>query len=258
MIDISNQQRKNIWKPTIPDTWDGIVYKVYSNSQSIAPLFQGKAINNDDFEIDVTDWIEQEWNRTGDATFVLPSPLYVVVENSADSSENIGEVFSMDKNASTIPPYTATDETYMTLTFKNSDFKDNNGGYDISIPLQVCNGILRGKTINNITKTTYMDRYNDIHNSTATNKIELECYVDSDWLHTLTGSDRKYTEIMMVAQTARGTHLNGNAQISGFNMVTDISNLNCRVKDIQKIETYSRYNQSHPIPSLKITIEIYK
>ena len=48
------------------------------------------------------------------------------------------------------------------------------------------------------------------------------------------------------------------AKISGLDMEDELTCLKCRVKDVEKVETYSKYNQSHPVPSLKITIEIYR
>lgn len=476
MINITNKQRKNVWKPEILDNWNNLEYNVYER-QGGQLIFKGNTNIVDDFEIDVTDWIEQYWNKQGDegafpfdgslyidvgdpdypyghstesfsydknktdllsverpdgviiatapASFEFPSPLYrkynavyiypaylLKIITSDLSPEDEGRVVALDTSftksmlgvesyncnrfyeestTSIIPgsdeyedvmkgllseynftdvrgfglqwepvllfddgtalgmndwylshpifEYSNADTDYgssprfpvrfskekldeifeneyrdavcdsisgtvevlgygftfiyrietstasvgnsknsikttfylignddscpnMDLVFCNSDFKgkDENGRdvYDIRVPLQVHNGVLRGKTTNNISKTTWMNKYNDIHNSTATNTIELECYVDDEYLHTFTGNDKQYTQLMMVAQTARTTYLTGTAKISGLDMEDELTCLKCRVKDVEKVETYSKYNQSHPVPSLKITIEIYR
>ena len=129
--------------------------------------------------------------------------------------------------------------------------------YDITIPLKVKSGILSGKTINNLDKITYTDRYGDRHNSAVSNKMEIECYVDDSWLKTFTGNDITYAKLMSAIQSARNSLLTGNATISGMD-ITGPVNLKCRVKDIETIETYSVYSANNKIPSYKITIEIYR
>lgn len=141
---------------------------------------------------------------------------------------------------------------YFNLLLINSDFQG-----DINVPLAVNNSVLRGKTVNNLDKISFMDRYGDTHNASVSNSYELECYVDPDWLKTSTGNDLGYEALMLAMQSARKTFLIGTAKVSG--MRTDgFTMLNCRVKDVEKVETYSRYNGTHRVPSLKITIEIYK
>lgn len=81
MINISNTQRKNIWKPAFPSTLVGLemTYTVYSNDSTASPLFVGNFIYDESFELDATDWIEQDWDRVGEGTFV-DDELYVVLE----------------------------------------------------------------------------------------------------------------------------------------------------------------------------------
>lgn len=141
---------------------------------------------------------------------------------------------------------------WFNLLLINSDL---NG--DINVPLAVTNSVLRGKTVNNLDKISFMDRYGDTHNASISNSYELECYVDPDWLKTSTGNDLGYEAVMAAMQSARKTLLIGTAKISGMR-TDDLTMLNCRVKDVEKVETYSRYNGTHRVPSLKITIEIYK
>lgn len=130
--------------------------------------------------------------------------------------------------------------------------------YDITLPLKVQNGVLVGKTTHKLDKITYIDRYDDKHNSEASNRIELECYIDDEWLRTLTGDDSLYTKIMAATQSAKETLLTGNATISGLQMISQNTSLYCRVKDIEKIETHYRYNTTNRVPSLKLTIELYR
>lgn len=126
----------------------------------------------------------------------------------------------------------------------------------ITIPLKVKNGMLVGKTINNIDKITYMDRYGDTHNASITNHYELECYIDDDWLGTLTGNDINFEKLELAMQAAQKTYLCTNAKISGMDGGDTM--IEGRVKDVQKIETYSSYHTGNKIPSYKITFEIYR
>lgn len=141
---------------------------------------------------------------------------------------------------------------YFNLLLMNSDIEG-----DVNVPLQVQNGILKGKSTNRLDKVEYMDIYGDTHNSSVTNSYELECFVDSEWLKTMTGEDLGYEELMMAMQSSRKSLLIGNGKISGMRTDGDTI-LDCRVKDIEKVDTHSRYNGNNRVPSLRITLEIYK
>lgn len=128
---------------------------------------------------------------------------------------------------------------------------------DIVLPLKVRNGQIVGKTVNNLEKTTYMDRYGDTHNSVMTNSYEIECYIDPEWLIVGTGSDLTYEKLMLACQNAQKTYLASTATISGIESNGSFM-LEGRIKDIEHIETYSSYNTNHKIPSYKITFEVYQ
>lgn len=151
---------------------------------------------------------------------------------------------------------------YFNLTLVNSDYVaedyiSNCNAYDIKIPLKVENGVLKGKTINNFDKTTYINKYGDTYNSSVTNRWELECYIDEEFVKTMTGADFVYEDVMLACQSARNAYLTGMGKISGFAELDGSEALECRVKDIERVETYSRYNGTNKVPSLKITLEIH-
>ena len=127
---------------------------------------------------------------------------------------------------------------------------------DIVVPLVVVNGKIKGKTTDNLNKITYMDRYGDTHNSVMTNNYEVECYIDPDWLSVKTGDDLVYEKVMIALQNAKKTYLCSNAAISGIDCTSSFV-LEGRVKDVEKVETYSSYNTSNRIPTYKITFEVY-
>lgn len=130
--------------------------------------------------------------------------------------------------------------------------------FDFHIPLAVQNGMVVGKTSTNLEKTIWMDKYGDSHNDTVSDNIDIECYVDSSWLNVLTGDDDSYSALMMAIQSARTLFITGTAAISGMDMKEDLTCMKCTVKDIEKVETYSRYNTANRTPNMKITVEIYK
>lgn len=176
--------------------------------------------------------------------------IYIYPEQNVDTGKN---PFRVKYNVVGKIQDAASTEPYFNLLLVNSDF---NG--DINVPLKVCNGFLKGKTMNNVKKVSYSDRYNNIHNGSCSNFYEIECYVCDEWLNTTTCNDVSYEELMAAMQTARQTKLIGNASISGMKMSDNITILNCRVSDVEKIETFYRYSVSNKIPTLKITLEIYR
>jgi len=142
----------------------------------------------------------------------------------------------------------------------------------VTIPLVVKNNRLVGKTINKLEKITYMDRYNDIHNGGITNHYEIECYVDPDWLSVTTGHDLDYEKVAIAMQAAKRSSLVvlDGCSVSGLEQDMQVDEedsdpdpvptgftMDVRVKDIERIETYSSYSVEKKIPSYKITIEVF-
>ena len=153
-----------------------------------------------------------------------------------------------------------TESSYAYIELSNSGFLigDSTTNYPVRIPLDVKNGVLSGKTINRLDKVTYIDRYADIHNGGMTNHYELECYIDPCWLEVTTGNDLEYEKVMMAMQNADSSILKVKGyKISGMNPFI-ATQMPGRVKDVEKIETYSSYSTNKKVPSYKITFQIYK
>jgi len=132
----------------------------------------------------------------------------------------------------------------------------------VNIPLLVNNELLSGKTINRLDKVTYMDKWGNTHNGSMTNKYEVECYIDPCWLKMSTGNDMEYEKVMLALQNAKKTVLYLNMTSSDHNKISGIEidefgiGIEVRVKDIEKVETYSSYSTTNRIPTYKLTIEI--
>lgn len=137
---------------------------------------------------------------------------------------------------------------------------------DVVIPLLVKSGMLYGKTIDNFTKDTYMDRWNDNHNSDMSNRYEIECYVDPEWLNIGTGRDMLYSKVMTAMQNALECYitLGDDVSISGIDrsasyVYNDYDHvIRGHVKDVESVETTSSYSSERRNPSIKITFEVYK
>lgn len=268
MINITSTQKRNIWTPNIPSTWDEIDYRVFRQYQGDL-IFQGRCVNTGDFQLDMNDWIEQIWDETDTRLSYTPQSLYVTAQRAGGSPvDMVSSYFSTDRMDTGIisNPTPNARPGHFDIIFQNSDFKGytttGQTEYNVKIPLQSINGVLNGKTINKLDKVTYTDKFGDTHNSMADNHIEVECYVDASYLakylNIRTGDDEKYNQLMMMAQTARNVILKGNGKISGISQGGSLRELYCRVKDVEQTETHFRYSVTNHIPTLKFTLEIYK
>ena len=154
---------------------------------------------------------------------------------------------------------TANDTGFNPADFTNDDtVQESYTPSDVIIPLTVKNNMLKGKTIDNLNKITYMDRYGDTHNSLMSNKYEVECFIDPEWLSVKSGDDINYSKLMLACQGARKAYLCCNMTgISGVE-TTGSFVVEGRVKDVEKIETWSTYSSGKKTPNLKITFEFYK
>lgn len=150
-----------------------------------------------------------------------------------------------------------TNTTFMNNKSFNTEQQSSDAPVDIIVPLLIKSGKVVGKTVNNLDKTTYIDRYGDMHNSITTNKYEIECYVDPDWLSVTSGNDLNYEKLMLAIQNAKRSFFCSTAPISGMDCTSEYV-MEGRVKDIEKIETYSSYNTNKRVPTYKITFEVYR
>ena len=251
MINLSTVRGKYILKPDIPVGTEEITYEVIMNNTLI---FVGKSrYFGGTYEVDCSDFIET-YLRKGEQT----ASLNVKFTYNGGITETLSLSWSPDYI--NLPAIDTTESSYAYIELSNSGFLIGNSttNYPVRIPLDVKNGVLSGKTINRLDKTTYIDRYADIHNGGMTNHYELECYIDPCWLEVTTGNDLEYEKVMLAMQNADSSTLKlKGCKISGMKplIVTQIPG---RVKDVESIETYSSYSTNKKVPSYKITFEIYK
>lgn len=251
MINLSALRGKYILKPDIPVGTEEITYEVIMNNTLI---FVGKSrYFGGTYEVDCSDFIET-YLRKGEQT----ASLNVRFIYDGGTSQTLSLSWSPDYI--NLPAIDTTESSYAYIELSNSGFLIGNSttNYPVRIPLDVKNGVISGKTINRLDKITYIDRYADIHNGGMTNHYELECYIDPCWLEVTTGNDLEYEKLMLAMQNADSSTLKVKGyKISGMNFFFT-AQMPGRVKDVEKIETYSSYSTNKKVPSYKITFAIYK
>lgn len=174
MINLSVFRGKYILKPDIPVGTEEITYEVTINSTLI---FVGKSrYFGGTYEVDCSDFIET-YLRKGRQT----ASLNVRFIYDGGTSQTLSLSWSPDYiNLPAIDTTDTTESSYAYIELSNSGFLigDSTTNYPVRIPLDVKNGVLSGKTINRLDKTTYIDRYADVHNGGMTNHYELKCYIN--------------------------------------------------------------------------------
>ena len=251
MVNLSSVRGKYILKPSVPEGTEEITYEVTINNTLI---FVGKSrYFGGTYEVDCSDFIETYF-RKGEQTVSLN----VVFTYDGSSTQTLSLTWYPD--FINLPVIDTTGNSYAYIELSNSGFLigDLTTNYPVRIPLDMKNGIISGKTINKLDKITYIDRYSDIHNGGMTNHYELECYIDPCWLEVTTGNDLEYEKLVLAMQNADSTTLNAKGcKISGMKPFFT-THLPGRVKDVERIETYSSYSTNKKVPSYKIVFEIYK
>ena len=239
-------------KPTIPDGTEVINYTVIMNEEVI---FVGKSrYFGGDYEVDCSDFFDSYISKVGSAI----SSVSITVNFTFDDNPTVrAYTISWQAELMNLPEVNPSlDGAYLNLV--NSGFITETSLY-VTVPLSCTNGILDGKTINRLEKVNYIDRYGDTHNGSMTNHYELECYVDPCWFSVTTGDDLEYEKLFLALQNSKITTLDlVNVTISGIEFGSNIEQLIGRVKDIEKIETYSSYSTDKKVPSYKITFEVYR
>lgn len=266
MINISTVRRKYIVKPDHidPDTYE-IEYRVLMGGTVI---FIGRSrYFGGDFEVDCSDFIESAIaaNPREDSHSILVYVNFYFMNEAGYPLEMVQSVTEWRPMTLNLHDADHWDIKAMLRLYNCGFLFGNSGG--ITIPLAVQNGMLVGKTINYLDKTTYSDKYGDIHNGSMTNRYELECYVDPEWLRVTTGNDNEYEKVAIALQNALVTDFYAyQVEISGmvWEQIPDSGYepeeimFECRVKDVEKIETSSSYSVEKRIPTYKITIEVYR
>ena len=271
MIDISIYRGRWMIVPAIPVTTDEIDYVVSVEGDQV---FVGKTVYfGGTYEIDTRDFIDayiaKQTTQVSSVTVSIDFTYYA--EGTQLSTQTKSVTWTPDVLSLPVPAHTDA-ATWCQLVLMNCGFEFNGHG-QIRVPLQLSGLTLVGKTINNLEKITYIDRYGDTHNGSLTNHYELEVYVDPEWLNVKTNNDLYYEMVMLALQNSQKTTLCGVGEggftplnISGIDMSYHVVTraparreieVEGRVKDVQKVETYSSYSTQKKLPTIKVTFEIY-
>lgn len=278
MINLSKTRGLYIVKANVPSSTETVDYTVSvggtygSSTVSAAVVFVGKSrYFGGAYEVDCSDWIESfiskygRYNRT-DYT-VKTCTVTVVFTYTNDLNQT-----STETKTVTWSPETITGLSRPTwdgacgggrLVLWNSGFvHPSYPGDPLTVKLLTFGGQLVGQTVDKFVKTTYMDRYGDVHNASMTNKYEIECYVDPDWFHMQgRNSGWIYNRLVAAMQNARVSYL-GSPSASVINIpgisASGQATLEGRVKDVEQVELPSTYNSERRVPTMKITFEVYR
>lgn len=251
MININSIRGKYILTPTVPFDTEVIEYSV---SIGGTVIFTGKSRYFGNYEVDCSDWIDT-YIVEHPNTHITTVTVTVVFTYDGSSTQTMTLTWTPDPINLTAPSFSGS---YAYLSLTNCGFLFARTSGTIRVPLSVTNGILDGKVIDKLDKTTYMDRYGDTYNGSMSNKYELECYIDPCWFQVETGKDLEYEKVILALQNSQITTLLGSdVKISGMNTSSNLF-IRGRVKDIEKVETYSSYSVENKIPTLKIIFEVYR
>lgn len=278
MINISITRGKYIVTPSVPVTTESIDYTVSVGGQldgsttiSASTVFVGKTrYFGGVYEVDCSDWID---------TFITNHTVYSGSYHTV-SSVTVTVVFTFTKDDNTTSTQTKTCTwTPEGINLPVPQFDSQCGccqiellnsgfchytstGSTFKVKLLTQAGKLVGKTINNIEKTDYMDKYGDKHNGSATNKMEIECFVDPDWFRVDGHNMTLYNQLMTAMQCAKrsvlGPPSSSVVRIQGFSGSGGYADLVGRVKNVEKVEVSSIYSVDNKIPNIKITFEVYR
>lgn len=274
MINIHSTRGRYVLKATVPSDTEIIRYEV-SVANTVVFVGQSRYFGGD-YEVDCSDWIDSYLSKaTVEVTSLKVSIDFTYILEDETTQTQTKTLYYYPDVLYLTAPSTTTSDTYCVLTLLNSGFSFELGGA-IKVPLMLRGKTLVGKTINNLEKVTWTDRYGDVHNGSLTNKYELECFIDPCWLSVKTNSDLEFEKVQLALQNSRKTMLIAcgaggyeNILISGMDTsftavmpspVPDPAKfeMECRVKDVKKVETYSAYSQNKKVPTYRITLEIYQ
>lgn len=260
MINFSTDRNKYILTPTIPIGTTNIQYEVSVQGDLI---FIGKTkYFNNQYEVDCSDWIDaflanhSKWGSYHVITSITVSIVFTYTLNDNTTSTQTmtltwtPDIIDVDE--------VTTTGNYAYLSLLNSGFLRTGQG-SLKVPLEIENGRIKGKTINNLDKIDFVDKYSDKHTGSVTNHYEIECYIDPCWRpNVTTGADLEYEKLMLALQSSKRTTLTSSVPVSGMYMSTTPWTTDVHVKDVEKVETYSSYSGNHKLPTYKITLELYR
>lgn len=265
MINVTQDRDKYILKPTVPANTDRIDYEVTIDSNVV---FVGKTrYFGGDYEVDCTDWIES-YIDSKSRTDIQVGQITVYVTFTFWGSTYSQTTMSCSYHPEgTNLPVPLDDENcrYLYLELSNCGFVHYDSQYvKFRVPLLCRDKKLIGGAVNRLEKVKYIDRYGDDHNGVTTNKYEIECYVDPDWLNINTPSYgiNNYRDVMLALQNSKNTIMRSFGtgdfiKIPGIDTAS-MTYLEGKVKDMEQVEVRSSYDAGHRLPTLKIIFEVYK
>ena len=272
MINISTDQRKWIVKLTdIPSNAVQVKYIVSyeDDADEYNCAFVGKGfIIGDTYEFDLQDFVDYRLSHPEVADTDYPVISYKAWWVDADGNESFAQGHDnwvIQKKSINLPIVDdpSNDQApcpAAVIRLNNSDLRPVLGSDPIIVPLVVEAGILKGEVRHKLDKITHIDRYGDTYTDSVRNKIEIDCFVDPDWLNVKTGNDESYANAIAALQTARSTQMVVACGVSGLYKAmywSDYKILEGRVADVEEIKTYSKYNSNHYTRGLKVTFEVY-
>lgn len=280
MINLSITRGKYILKPTVPADTETVDYTVSVGGEyfdfnvdktTIQPsvVFVGKTrYFGGNYEVDCSDWIDGFITKymgdgTNSVTKCTVSIDFTYTDvNNLSSGQTMSLTWTPDIINLEHPSWDNSCGGGLLMLY-NSGFELIDGAAGpVIIKLNSIAGRLIGTATNKIEKTNYMDKYGDTHNAFATNRYEIECYVDPDWFQVGEYSGGIYNQLMTAMQTSRKTYLKNSLgsvlRINGIPGSGGNVNLEGRVKDVDKVDVYSIYSPDRKVPTMKITFEVYR
>ena len=267
MINITKNRDLYILKPTVPAGTDLISYQVSVNSVVVyagqTRWFGGT------YTIDLKDFIDAAITAAEAAgNQALSVAVSVVFTYTSDPGGSDEESTTQTMTYTWTPSVLGTDLAeptqsstcpFLYIELSNSGFLHygSNSG-KVKIPLMCRSGKMVGMASNRLLKTNYMDKYGDTHTGSMDNRYDIECYVDPDWLNVYT-NQYNYECVMLALQNALSSRMKSDyaVTIPGFSG-SSVTDMEGRVKDLEKVDVRSSYDVNNRIPTLKITYEIYR
>lgn len=274
MIDFRAHRGKYVITPVIPVDTVKISFEVYV--AGVLTFVGQTQYFGGTYEIDCRDWIDAYLAKATTDVMTLTIQIdFIFYDEDGNSSTSTKTLtWTPDYINLSVPNQNYNNGTYCNIELINCGFRFN-GVNRIRVPLWLDDLTLVGKTINNLEKVTYIDKYGDTHNGSLQNRYELECYIDPCWFQVKTNSDLEYEKVILALQGAQSAVLKGCGKggfdpilISGMDTIyvdpvpggtrpLQYFEINGRVKDVKKIETYSSYSSKKKVPTLKIVFEIF-
>lgn len=264
MINITQNRKRYIARPTVPSGTDRIEYQV---SISDSTIFIGKTrYFGGTYEVDCSDWIESYIDgqeKAGNQVFSVTVTINFAFIGSTYTTSTSTITWSAE--GTNLPmPVQDSSCPYLYIELSNCGFIH----YDATtskfkVPLLCKGGRLVSTSSDKLEKVNYIDRYGDSHNGSMTNRYEIECFIDPDWLNINAGymGGVNYYHVMLALQNAKSAVMKsfGNDFINIPGMMTSsTTSLEGKVKDVEKIDVRSTYSTNNRVPTLKITFEVYK